>query len=637
MRSIRLCVLCIQLLLALACSSECKDEDGDGRGEDCEAGPDCDDSDRARGASCAVDAAVCEADPYAKGCPCYAGTTQKCFSGPEPTIDVGPCQMGRQSCPQGTWTSCIGEIGPAAEACNAVDDDCDGITDEGAQSPCGGCNSSCVGGVWGPPAAPFNVDAELDAELAVTEFGELTLPFIASESVVVWVPNTAEGTLSKIDARSATEVARYRVAGDTPERVAVDHHGDAWVLSPSLDGESQLTKVAAGEDRCRVRGPGALQTSAAAADVLAFGEDDCVLFGRAVGGAGEMARSLSIDGTRAPDRDLGGNAWVGMQNGQRLIVLDGDSAEPVLELPLPGVAPLDSVFDPWGVLWLVDRAGLLVRVDPAFDPPTVEVLEAPLRCYEFDSVASDLAGVLTLTGFACEDVVTYDSRRKLWRQIRTEGVLDTRGVTVLGEHSWVVHTAGRLSRVVRQPLAIDATFEIASDGVMPLESMAVGADSLGRLWVVSSSSAGGGPGVLSRFDPERELVDAQLVVGELPRPHGDITGNRRLGEFAKVGRAQHVFEGCAGSTTTWEALHIEWSGGASASTSIEARRAQSRELLDSAAFVSIGRLPEQQPPYPLDFEQGGVVQVRVTLRADARLGAPRIGRVGVQWRCLAPD
>ncbi len=65
----------------------------------------------------------------------------------------------------------------------------------------------------------------------------------------MWVPNTGEGTLSKVDAQSARELARYRVAGDAPERIAVDHNGDAWVLSPSLDGQSMLTKVAGGADK----------------------------------------------------------------------------------------------------------------------------------------------------------------------------------------------------------------------------------------------------------------------------------------------------------------------------------------------------------------------------------------------------
>jgi streptogramin lyase len=625
--------LCGQLALLCACAAEeCKDRDGDGRGEGCDRGSDCDDSDPKLGASCETALTTCSADPFAKGCVCYAGVVQLCYSGPAATEGVGQCLPGQHFCPQGLWTSCMGEVLPAIEQCNELDDDCDGLVDEGAQSPCGGCNRDCTGGVWGPPTVPF----QASGELAVTDLGELTLAFTVSESTTVWVPNTGEGTLSKVDAQAATEIARYRVGGETPERVAVDHDGAAWVLSPSLERRSMLTKVAGGREVCEDRDADGLQTSAGPEEVLPLGQDDCVLLETAVGDAGEVARSLAIDGTRAPDRELAGNVWVGLQQGQRLLELDGETAEVLREVPIAGVAPLDSAFDPWGILWLIDRAGLLVRVDPALEPPRVEILEAPLRCYEFDSLASDAQGVLTLTGFSCEDVVVYDSRRDLWRYVKTEGVLDTRGVTVLGDQSWVVHTAGRLSRVRREPLAILQTFELAGEGISPLESTAISADSLGQLWIASSSGGPGGVGVLSRFDPEREQVTAQIPVGRLPRPRGDLTGDRRLGEFAPEASAGHVFEGCS-EGTRWRSLHVAWSAGAGASIGVEARHATKRAELDTADWVALGTLPQDAEPYALGFDDNGVVEVRLTLRAAARLGAPRIGRVGLEWDCMGPD
>jgi streptogramin lyase len=633
MRGLGPVALCAQLAIVGSCSSEeCEDQDGDGRGEGCERGSDCDDSDPELGASCEADAATCAADPFAKGCACYAGVTQQCYSGPAATAGLGECRWGQHFCPQGLWTSCVDEVLPAVEQCNELDDDCDGLIDEGAQSPCGGCNPECNGGVWGPPTVPF----EPADGIAVTDLGEMTLAFEVIESRAVWVPNTGDGTLSKVDAEAAIEIARYRVAGDTPERVAVDHDGAAWVLSPSLDAQSLLTKVGGAREACQDRDADGFSSSSGPEELLPVGQDDCVLLQTAVGGAGEVARSLAIDGTRAPDRELAGHAWVGLQHGQRLLQLDGETAAVRREVSTAGVEPLDSAFDPWGVLWLIDRAGLLARVDLAFDPPRVDVIEAPLRCYEFDSLASDLQGVLTLTGFSCEDVVTYDPRRDLWRHVKTEGVLDTRGVAVLGDQSWVVHTAGRLSRVRREPLAILETFELAGDGISPLESTAVSADSLGQLWVASSTGGPAGAGVLSRFDPQLEAVTAQVAVGRLPRPRGDLTGERRLGEFVPEASAQHVFEGCA-EGTRWRSLHVAWSAGADASVRVEARRAGGRAELEGADWQVLGSLPQDPPPYPLGFDDSGVVEVRLTLRTAARLGAPRIGRVGLEWGCIGPD
>ncbi|HEY8427986.1 MAG TPA: MopE-related protein, partial [Sandaracinaceae bacterium] len=162
------------------------DEDGDGYGEGCALGPDCDDSarnvspaasetcngidddcdgttDEDVGApSCRLTEGVCagatarcsaeggflecdatdygpdyEADETLcdgldndcdgttdEGCPCTDGATQVCGS------DVGACTQGTQTCVGDAWGPCEGAVGPMGESCNGVDDDCDGSVDE---------------------------------------------------------------------------------------------------------------------------------------------------------------------------------------------------------------------------------------------------------------------------------------------------------------------------------------------------------------------------------------------------------------------------------------------------------------------------------------------------------------------------
>lgn len=64
-------------------------------------------------------------------CQCAAGETQGCYSGPEGTEGVGICRGGNQECTDGgTFGPCEGEVRPGIEACNLVDDDCDGRPDE---------------------------------------------------------------------------------------------------------------------------------------------------------------------------------------------------------------------------------------------------------------------------------------------------------------------------------------------------------------------------------------------------------------------------------------------------------------------------------------------------------------------------
>jgi hypothetical protein len=46
--------------------------------------------------------------------------------------DEGACVAGRQTCADGAWGACTGSVGPSTETCDgAIDQDCDGATDEG--------------------------------------------------------------------------------------------------------------------------------------------------------------------------------------------------------------------------------------------------------------------------------------------------------------------------------------------------------------------------------------------------------------------------------------------------------------------------------------------------------------------------
>jgi hypothetical protein len=72
-------------------------------------------------------------------CACRPGERQPCYTGPRGTGGVGICRIGQRDClPDGSgWGTCLDEVLPRAELCaNRLDDDCDGVVDNGPSCAC---------------------------------------------------------------------------------------------------------------------------------------------------------------------------------------------------------------------------------------------------------------------------------------------------------------------------------------------------------------------------------------------------------------------------------------------------------------------------------------------------------------------
>jgi hypothetical protein len=76
-------------------------------------------------------------------------SNEPCYMGPEGTQGVGICRAGKPSCSNAGTVLCQGEVTPSNEACNGKDDDCDGTVDEGfdfqtGRNNCGRCDIVCA-------------------------------------------------------------------------------------------------------------------------------------------------------------------------------------------------------------------------------------------------------------------------------------------------------------------------------------------------------------------------------------------------------------------------------------------------------------------------------------------------------------
>ncbi len=101
-----------------------------------------------------------------ESCPCSPGATQACFTGDGSLIGTGVCQAGTQTCEPaeefgGLWGPCLGEVGPSAEVCDTLDNDCNGILDDAPA----GCGTT-------PPPPPPPPTCESATDLSPTYVGE---------------------------------------------------------------------------------------------------------------------------------------------------------------------------------------------------------------------------------------------------------------------------------------------------------------------------------------------------------------------------------------------------------------------------------------------------------------------------------
>lgn len=104
------------------------------------AGPSQIDKDLAKAEREAAKRKAPECNPEQKDA-CYFGDDN--VPGPDGTAGRGLCRLGERRCgAEGFWSPCKGAVLPAQEICNGLDDDCNGIVDDGFERD----GTKCVAG-----------------------------------------------------------------------------------------------------------------------------------------------------------------------------------------------------------------------------------------------------------------------------------------------------------------------------------------------------------------------------------------------------------------------------------------------------------------------------------------------------------
>jgi hypothetical protein len=417
------------------------------------------------------------------------------------------------------------------EVCNGRDDNCNGMTDEGALNACGNCDPSCravsTGGMGGMPFSdPGRRGVELDPMAA-----GLLVRAESRTGDFLWIPNVNESTLSKWDATTGTELARYRVglaSGECrgicchnngcnmPSRTVVDGFGDAYVANRAFGMQGTVTKIAADRRDCVDRnGNGMIDTSTSATDVRPFGQDECVLWTSNVGPVNATLRAIAID--RGDPMAPQGYPWVGScpnsgtDPGQSVWKLDPRTGAVIRTVGMPWGCSYGAVGLADGSVWFHRYGGFgggLVRLDTTTNTTSGPFTNTTVgsRCTFTYGITADANGRLWMSGIGCNAVVGYDPATNRWTEADI-GATTGLGITVDPMNNVWTQLYPSGSQLIRIPAAaftaggtIPAAMiaRIPRPGAAFGQGSAIGADRANNIWITTSD---GPPTSLIRYEP----------------------------------------------------------------------------------------------------------------------------------------
>jgi hypothetical protein len=506
------------------------------------------------------------------------------------------------------------------------------------EDACGGqCFSS---GVGDGTDTPFDPDANESENVGLDPEGALILKQNpGAGSNYIWIANTAENTVSKINVETYAEEGRYMLVtgemapdgaayGADPSRTSVNGQGDAFVGSRGGHGLTRISSL--GKDCPDTNGDGTITTSTGPMDVLPYGQDDCVLWFTKLEGTIRGVAAQDIPGTTTvepipdsppkitttPDEHY---VWVGNTESQ-LWKIDAETGQ-ILFLMAAPTQIYGLAMNGTGILYMTAGyyGALIGFVDTAqcVDAATCSVAPCTSTCTPGACPATcDGAAIgrldLGTPGDGNAYGITVDCKQRVWlagyqHAIRRydPSLPDAQRLAVTPDTSklshgigadrsgwvWGAHMGVGLVRVNAETLE---TTTIA----LPAGAKGIGIDRLGKVWGVAY-----GP-TTHVVQPGAAIADAP-VVGSVtglatPYTYSDMTGEQLRLASSEPGHYRQLFEGCEGqgktSETTWGDL--EWDVDVPAGTWVVfvARTADSLADLEMATWFEVAAAPGHTSP-----------------------------------------
>jgi streptogramin lyase len=396
----------------------------------------------------------------------------------------------------------------------------------------------CIGG-GGGVSRTYTLDGDFDEGVFVgveheTMHNQLQLTETATTLPFIWVPNSNEGTVSKVDTVTGDELGRYRVGPSTcnPSRTTVDLQGNCWVGNRGAGTVVKIGLYEAGQGVDR-DGNGVIDTShdtdgdgnITGDEILAWGEDECVLYeivlisgkegpytpGTYTGGydtnnVGVSPRGLAIDASN--------NLWAGAYSTKKYYYIDGSTGAILKTVDVSPHHAYGAVIDGNGILWSSGQnLNHVLRLDPSTDPPTISTLNMEHYVYGLGIDASDH---LFMSGWQNYKLSRVNILTSGIDWTKSHSSMDgSRGVAVTSDGDvWVANSdRGSVSRYDN-----DGNFKTE----IPVGNCPTGVavDAVDKVWVCNH-----GDEYIKRVDPSTNSVDlSKRIIGGRHYSYSDMTG-----------------------------------------------------------------------------------------------------------------
>ena len=512
-----------------------------------------------------------------------------------------------------------------------------------------------VGGMGG---TPFDPNGEGSTGVKLDPNGNVILdpsgPGGQSQSII-WVANSAEGTVSKIDTRTMKQVARYVTypgGGGDPSRTTVSLGGDVVVANRALfNGASgtaaSAVKIAGEKSVCFDRNkngkidtyegegpvPAQFQWAAGAKE----SPDECVLWLTQLNtdAAGNpvsqtMPRAAGYDG-EILDGVLSLYAYVGLYANKEVIRLDSRTGTIVKRFNVSPSAPYGLVLDKGGNVWIMglESGGpsltkIDVRGGDKLTTYSAANGKAPPCGY---GITADARGLIYAASSNC--IARFNPMIENWEQFTNPAGSSHRGIAVdMKNQVWVADTGIGMHHIdasAPPPAAGGASTMVFRKTITSAGSN-VGAaiDFDNKPWVISQTN------VATKIDPTTYAMTT-AVTGSGPYTYSDMTGYQ-LRNASRAGIFRHTFAGCGQATTTWTTLNFTIDAPTGSKVAIRYRGAPTVADLTSAPWVVVTEKSPVKinlPPTP----PASFLQVEVSMTSiDTRI-TPILSGLSAAYTC----